>query len=143
MTKVQSWRWGQVEPDIVVDDPGLLLTTADELIDGQYADRPHLRPIADQIVEVACSLGEVTVQARRTHIALVGPRRMFAQIAAVTPDRVDLGLRLDAAQPRGRLVDARDMGSGVLSVRFALTSVDEIDDEVRAYLRRAYLEHSA
>src|SRR6185436_2580840 len=30
--------------------PDFFLASADELIDGQYADRPHLRPIYDAIV---------------------------------------------------------------------------------------------
>src|SRR6516162_3595636 len=33
--------------------PDFLLASADELIDGQYADRPHLRPIFDAIMDAA------------------------------------------------------------------------------------------
>src|SRR5437870_1993381 len=45
--------------------PDFLLATADELIDGQYADRPHLRPILDSVLAAAQSVGMVTVQARK------------------------------------------------------------------------------
>src|SRR5881296_4175410 len=36
--------------------PDFLLATADELIDGQYADRPKLRPIFDAIIDAASAL---------------------------------------------------------------------------------------
>src|SRR6516162_10960680 len=41
--------------------PDFLTASADELIDGQYADRPHLRPILDAILGAAAGLGEVTI----------------------------------------------------------------------------------
>jgi hypothetical protein len=33
--------------------PDFLLSSANELIDAQYADRPHLRPILEAIIEAA------------------------------------------------------------------------------------------
>src|SRR5436309_9677781 len=60
--------------------PDFLTATADELIDGQYADRPHLRPIFDAVVKAAVGLGEVTIQARKTYVSLVSPRRTFARV---------------------------------------------------------------
>src|SRR6266508_1612471 len=37
--------------------PDFLIATADELVEGQYADRPHLRPIFDAIIKAAAGLG--------------------------------------------------------------------------------------
>jgi hypothetical protein len=34
------------------------------------------------------------------------------------------------------------MGSGSVTVRIGLTSVDQVDDEVEAWLRRAYDENA-
>jgi hypothetical protein len=118
--------------------PDFLLASADELLDGQYADRRHLRPICDRLLEIAGALGDVTVQIRKTYISLVGPRRTFAQVAATTRKRVDLGLRLDGERPHGRRLDASSMGNGSFSVRYPLSSVDEVDDEVVTWLQRAY-----
>ena len=118
--------------------PDFLLATSDELVDGQYADRPQLRPICDRLLEVAVGLGEVTIQTRKTYIALVGPRRTFAQIVATTKSRVDLGLRLDGEKPAGRLLDAKNLGNRSCSVRIALTLLEEIDDDVVTQLQRAY-----
>src|ERR1022692_968746 len=81
---------------------GVLTAEARELIDGQYADRPHLRPVLDAVLAALPGLGPVTVQARTTLVSLVTPRRTFAVVQARTRNRVDLGLRLDDTRPGGR-----------------------------------------
>jgi predicted transport protein len=118
--------------------PDFLLASSDELVDGQYADRLQLRPVCDRLLEIAAGVGEVTIQTRKTYIALVGPRRTFAQIVPTTKTRVDLGLRLDGENPHGRLMDAKNLGNRSCSVRIPLTAVDQIDDEVATELQRAY-----
>src|SRR6266498_247839 len=89
-----------------------LVASADELIDGQYRDRPALRPILDAVLARVVTVGEITVQARKTYISLLTPRRTFAAVQATTKRRVDLGLRLVEPQPGGRLESAASMGSG-------------------------------
>jgi hypothetical protein len=118
------------------DDP-------DALIEGQYADRPQLRPILDAVLALLPGLGPVTVQARRTLVTLFTPRRAFAAIRATTRDRVDLGLRLDGAGPGGRLLAAGNVGGGGVTVRVALARPQDVDDEVRRLMLRAYAENSA
>jgi hypothetical protein len=81
---------------------GVLTAEARELIDGQYADRPHLRPVLDAVLAALPGLGPVTVQARTTLVSLVTPRRTFAVVQATTKNRADLGLRLDTVGPGGR-----------------------------------------
>src|SRR5881409_588717 len=83
--------------------PDFLLATADELIDGQYADRAQLRPIFDALIDAAAGLGQVTIQARKTYVSLVSPRRTFARIQPTTMKRVDLALRLEGRRVGGRL----------------------------------------
>src|SRR5579884_1425900 len=58
--------------------PEFLLTPADQLIDDQYADRPHLRALYERLVALAESFGPVTIQARKGYVSLVGPKRTFA-----------------------------------------------------------------
>jgi len=118
--------------------PDYLLAQADELIEGQYADRPQLRPVLDAVLAVASTLGEVSVQARKTYISLVGPRRTFAAVKATTRNRVDLGLRLDGVPPSGRLEAARGVGTDALKLRIGLNSPDDLDDEAIGWFRRAY-----
>ena len=127
------------------DRPDLaqLRRQARELIDGQYADRPQLRPILDAVPALLPALGPATVQARRTIVSLVSPRRTFAVVRATTRDRVDLGLRLDGAEPGGRLRSAKGIGGGGATVRIALNRPEDVDEEVRDLMRRAYEENTA
>ncbi len=113
----------------------------EELIDGQYADRPGLRPILDAVLGVLPELGDVTVQARKTIVSLVSPRRTFGVVQATTKSRVDLGVRLDEQEPGGRLLAARNLGSA--NLRIGLTSPADLDDEAIEWLRRAYAESVA
>jgi hypothetical protein len=114
---------------------------ADGLIAGQYSDRPRLRPVLDAVLAALPALGPVTVQARKTFVSLVTPRRTFAVVQATTRNRVDLGLRLEHERPGGRLLAARDIGAA--TVRIPLTRPEDVDAEVLGWLRRAYAENAA
>jgi hypothetical protein len=116
---------------------------ADELIEGQYADRPQLRPILDAVLALLPALGPATVQSRKTIVSLVSSRRTFAVVRATTKDRVDLGLRLDDAEPGGRMQSAKGIGGGGATMRIALRRPEDIDEEVRSLMRRAYEENTA
>jgi Domain of unknown function (DUF5655) len=120
--------------------PDFLLAGADELIEGQYADRPQLRPIFEALLDAASGLGDVVVQARKTYVSLVTPRRTFARIQPTTRKRVDLGLRFEDQKPNGRLLPSRIHET--TRVQIELTSLDEVDSEVLAWLERAYRENS-
>ena len=121
--------------------PGFLMADADQLIAGQYTDRPHLRPVLDAVLAALPALGPVTVQPRKTFVSLVSPRRTFAVVQATTKNRVDLGLRLDGLEPGGRLQVARDIGAA--TVRIALSRPEDFDDEAFGWLQRAYEENTA
>jgi hypothetical protein len=122
--------------------PDFLLATADELIDRQYADRPELRPILEAILARTATVGEFTIQARQGYVSLLTPRRTFAAVQPTTRRRVDLGLKL--ANPRGhpRLAQNSSMGSSVINARVTLASIEDVDDEVEALLRRAYEDNT-
>jgi hypothetical protein len=116
-----------------------ILATSDELIENQYADRTHMRLIFDAIVSAAAECGEVVIQARKTYVSLVAPRRTFAR---VQPRKacVDLGLRLEGCAVGGRLQLSRIHHT--MRVQIALTTPDEVDEEVQHWLELAYLENS-
>jgi hypothetical protein len=119
--------------------PAFIRATAPELIRNQYADRPHLRPIYDTLIEVAMGLGDVIVQARQTFVSLVSPRRTFARIQPTTKLRVDLGLRLDGQAPAGRLQPSTIHET--MRLQIGLTTPADVDAEVRGWLRKAYREN--
>jgi hypothetical protein len=116
--------------------PDFLLASADQLIQGQYADRPQLRPILDAIIDAAAGLGVVIVQSRKTYVSLVSPRRTFARVQPTTKNRVDLGLRLERQQPGGRLHPSKIHES--MPLQISLTTRDEVDSEVLGWLQQAY-----
>lgn len=117
--------------------PDFLTASAEQLIDGQYEDRPHLRPIFDRLVSLGSGLG-AGVQTRKTYVTLTTERRKFAVIKATTKNRVDLGLRIDGQEPVGRLESAKVLADNAMTVRIPLTDVDQVDDEVGDWLATAY-----
>ena len=120
--------------------PDFLVASADELIDGQYADRPGLRPIFEALIDAAAGLGEVTIQTRKTYVSLVTQRRTFARIQPTTKNRIDLSLRLEGHKPGGRLQPSKIHETTPLQI--SLTSVDDIDSEVLNWLQEAYDQNS-
>ena len=114
------------------------LMSADELVEQQYANRRHLRPVYDEIINLAMSCGKIDIRVRKTHVSLVAPRRTFARIQP-TKRRVDLGLRLENCKPGGRLELSRIHHT--MRVQIGLSSRDEVDDEVQRLLIQAYSEN--
>ena len=116
--------------------PDFFTATATELIDGQYADRPGLRPIFDAILDAVEGLDDVTVQARKTYVSLVSPRRTFARVQPTTKDRVDLALRLEGQKAGGRLKPSKIHET--MPVQIGLNGLKDVDAEVLQWLRKAY-----
>lgn len=120
--------------------PDFLVASADELLKGQYGDRPELRPIFEAIVNAAAILPNVTIQTRKTYVSLVTPRRTFARIQPTTKKRLDLALRLEGQKPGGRLVPSKIHET--MPVQISLTTLTEVDAELLDWLQRAYEENS-
>jgi len=118
--------------------PDYLQATADELIDGQYRDKPAIRPIYDRLIAELPKVGEVEVQARKTYVALVGPRRTFASIQPTTRTRLDIGLRFDDAALGRGLEPAKSIGQSSMTHKLGLSSADDVDEQTIGWLRRAY-----
>lgn len=116
--------------------PRHFLASAHELIDSQYADRPHLKPILDAIIDAAAGLGEVVIQARKGYVSLVTPRRTFARIQPTTKKRIDLALRLEGQKSGGRLQSSKIHETTNLQI--SLTTLEEVDSEVLDWLQKAY-----
>ena len=119
--------------------PDFITASADELLEGQYADRPHLRPIYDAVINAMLGIGPITIQARKTYVSLLTPRRTFARVQPTTKHRIDLGLRLEGQKSTGRLLPSKIQET--MKLQIGLTSVEEIDVEVLSWLRQAYDEN--
>jgi predicted transport protein len=115
-----------------------LPTSEKELVAKQYAgERAALLPLYAQLVNAATNLGpDVQVAARQTYVAFTRGKQ-FALLRP-TSDRIDLALRLPSAPLDARLVGAPGIGSGSMTHRVGITSVDEIDHQVLGWLHDAY-----
>jgi hypothetical protein len=120
--------------------PAFLTATADELVEGQYGDRPTLRPIYEALLLAIEDFGPVTVQTRKGYVSLVAPKRTFARIVPATRTRIDVGVRLAGAPDSERLKPSRIHET--MRWQFSLESLADLDDEALRLLRRAYDENS-
>ena len=99
----------------------------------------ELRPIADKLLSAAQSFGlDVKIEPRRSSIPLVR-RNAFAVVRSNPKHRIDLGLALPGMKRTDRLVPVRKQGSADrITHHVELTSSDEVDAEIVAWLRKAY-----
>lgn len=121
--------------------PEFMLRDADELMDGQYAGYPQLRPVADAILGWAAATEGVQIQMRKGYVSLHSPRRKFAQVTRTTTTAVDVTLRLDAPA-EGRIEAARTRADDPFTRKVRLTSVDQVDDELLDILVAALEQNS-
>lgn len=121
--------------------PEFMLRDADELIDGQYANHPGLRPIADSILAWASATDGVQIQMRKGYVSLHSPRRKFAQVTRSTNSAVDVTLRLDAPV-EGRLENVRARADDPFTRRIRVTSPEQVDDELLQILTLALEQNS-
>jgi hypothetical protein len=123
--------------------PDYLQTSADDLITNQYASKPDTRPIYDAILALLPEIGEVEVQARKTYVAFLTPKRTFSALVPATKTRSDLGLRFSASQKgSARLEIARNFPQSSVTHKIGLTSPDDLDDEVIGWIKRSYAENT-
>lgn len=116
--------------------PDFMLLAADELLDGQYAGREHLRPIADSLLAWADGTDDVTVQLRKGYVSLHSPRRKFAQITPATRSAVDLALRWEGPAP-ARLEPAPARRGDPFTRRVRLRAASEVDEDLLVLLSAA------
>lgn len=121
--------------------PEFMLRGADELIDGQYAKHPELRPIADALLAWAAASDGVGIQMRKGYVSLHSPKRKFAQVTRANNTSVDVLLRL-AVAPGGRVEAVKVREGDFFDRKVRLKSVDEVDGELFGLLERALAENS-
>ena len=105
----------------------------------QYSGaKADLLPIYERLTIYASGLGsDVELTPRKTYVGFAR-RHQFGLVQASTRSRVDLGLRLPGTAATGRLQEAGSFGSGSTSHRVALSSVEEVDQQIEAWIRQAY-----
>jgi hypothetical protein len=106
---------------------------ADQLYEGR---RAGLRPIHDRLMASIRGFGDdVELAGKRGYLSL----RRAKQFAMIQPAaaRVDVGLVLKGAEPTARLESAATFNA-LFTHRVRVGGVDDVDDELVAWLRDAY-----
>jgi len=108
-----------------------------DLVKAQYQGREDLMPIYDQLIKVMNTFGDdVTITPKKTSVSIIR-KRQFALIKPATKTRIDLGLKLKGKDTTDRLGNSGPFGS-MCTHRVKIETVDQVDDELVAWLKEAY-----
>lgn len=104
----------------------------------QYSGaKAELKPIYDAVIAFVSGLGtDAEISPKKTYVSLRRSKQ-FALVQPSTKTRVDLGINLKGKAPEGRL-EASGSFNGMVSHRVRLSSVNDFDAEVKAWLKDAY-----
>ncbi|MEM8815552.1 MAG: DUF4287 domain-containing protein [Pseudomonadota bacterium] len=106
-----------------------------DLIAAQYAGpKAKLRPLYDEIVKFAQSLGPGLEIAPKKASVSLRRKKQFALITPATRTRIDLGLALKGKPAAGRL----ESYNAMCSHRVRLESTADFDESVKAWMCEAY-----
>jgi hypothetical protein len=121
-------------------DPVAYLKAAEEYVDAMFAGpKAALRPVYDHLLRLGLELGEDVKACPCKTIVPLYRKHVFAQLKPTTRTRLDLGLALKDTPAGGRLLDTGGLAKGDrITHRIPITSVAEIDAEVKRWLKVAY-----
>lgn len=124
------------------DSPREYLRIAAQHVEEQYSGpKEKLRPIFDELLKLGRSMGDdVKVCPCKTIVPLYR-EHVFAQIKPTTNSRIDFGFALTHYKGKlpKRLVDTGGLAKkDRITRRIELTSVSQIDAEVKKWLKTAY-----
>ena len=111
----------------------------DERIDGQYKGvKAHWRPLYEQLLAAVRQFGpDVGTDASNAYVSFVRNGKKFAIAQPSTADRFDLGLKLKGEPATARFQEAGKWNT-MVTHRVSLATPGEVDDEVLAWLAKAY-----
>ena len=109
-----------------------------DLLAAQYAGaKAALKPIYDNLAKFIEGLGgDVEFATKKSYVSLRRAKQ-FGLIQPSTSSRLDLGLNLKGLAPSGQL-EAAGSWNAMCTHRIRLTSIAEVDADVKAWLRKAY-----
>ncbi|MEL6105281.1 MAG: DUF4287 domain-containing protein [Planctomycetota bacterium] len=110
----------------------------DELVDAQYTGaKAGLRPIYEALIEAISQFGvEAEIAPKKSYVS-VRRNKQFALIQPSTKTRVDVGINLKGKKPTKRL-EASGSFNSMVSHRVRLTSPEDVDKQLIAWLPQAY-----
>jgi len=110
----------------------------DALVDAQYAGaKAALRPVYDALIALVRKLGpDVEIAPKKTYVSLRRSKQ-FALIQASTATRIDVGIQLKGVAPEGAL-EASGSFNAMVSHRVRISSLGEVNNQLRGWLKQAY-----
>ena len=122
-------------------DPDHYLQAAEKYVEEMFAGKKeHLRPIYNALLKLGLSSGKDAKACPCQTIVPLYRNHVFAQIKPTTQTRIDFGLALgDTKKTPKRLIDTGGFAKkDRITHRFEITSLKDIDDEVKRWLKVAY-----
>jgi len=126
--------------DLEQSDPKVCVAHAVRYVDALFSgSKAALRPLYDRLYDLARSIGkDIGISPGKT-IVPIYRKHVIAQIKPSTRTRIDFGLALKDTPAKGRLIDTGGLAKkDRITHRIEITSLDDIDDFVEKWLRRAY-----
>jgi hypothetical protein len=110
------------------------------LVEAMFAgSKAGLRPIYDRLLKLGLKLGRDVRACPCQTIVPLYRRHVFAQLKPTTRTRIDLGFALKDLPASGRLISTGGFAKkDRITHRIPITSLAEIDDEVKYWLKAAY-----
>ncbi len=111
-----------------------------EMVDAQFAgNKAAMRPIYDALIEAVHAFGpDVELSPKKAYVSLRRSKQ-FAIIQPSTAQRVDIGINLKGTPDEGRLEPSGSFNA-MLTHRVRVSSLGEVNEELIAWLRKAYEE---
>lgn len=121
-------------------DPNLYLQQAERDVDQMFSGKKaDLRPIYNALLKLGLKTGKEAKACPCQTIVPLYRNHVFAQIKPTTQTRIDMGFALGDMKPTGRLLDTGGFAKkDRITHRIPITSLDDIDDEVKHWLKVAY-----
>ncbi|HLG13829.1 MAG TPA: DUF5655 domain-containing protein [Blastocatellia bacterium] len=121
-------------------DPDAYLKAAEGYVEAMFSGpKSALRPIYDKLLKLGLQTGKDVKACPCQTIVPLYRNHVFAQIKPTTQTRIDMGFALGDMKPKGRLIDTGGFAKkDRITHRIPITSVAEIDDEVKRWLKVAY-----
>lgn len=121
-------------------DPDAYLEAAEGYVEEMFTGpKQSLRPIYDRLLKLGLGIGKDVKACPCKTIIPLYRKHVFAQIKPATRTRIDFGFALGGMKGAGRLIETGGFAKkDRITHRIAITSVDEIDDEVKKWLKTAY-----
>ncbi len=128
------------KPGLADEDPDAYLREAPLYVDAMFADgKAALRPLYEELLRVGLGIANDVKACPCKTIVPLYRNHVFAQLKPTTRTRLDLGLALKNLETPPRLIDTGGFAKkDRITRRIPITTMDEIDDQVRHWLKMAY-----